>query len=459
MPRSGGPHRAAAAEPSAPRRAVGLAAVTRRADGERRLQCRHVFWRSGMSTASERAGRSPTGHRARIVAQQHWPARSVGARGGHEGPVALPGPHPTAESTVYATRTSRCPPATEAVDAATPVDANSRAHRSLQNRGRGFAQRPQPSSSSASRPRRSRQHGKSDGRRREMISFSCWLTLPNRSATARVTMLRNALWSPRGTLSSSLKGGVAMYFSPGPRQDHRVHPITALWPVGAARCAQLVTERRGAAAEPSRVSTAEPVALRAVLEDVRRGGRTDPDAAHLVDTDGAETRDDVARDDAAELGRIAGRHLVEHLERRRISSPRRTLRRGLASFGSSDRPHPGRRGAIPPRDEWRDCAHHGTLPAAPASAPGAARGIPPRDGWRDCAHHGTLPAAPASASGAARGHSPARWVAGLCTPRHLRRRLHPGRCGGIPPRDGWRDCAHHGTLPVRRRGKLTPKRQ
>ncbi len=64
----------------------------------RRLQCRHVFWRSGMSTASERAGRSPTGHRARIVAQQHWPARSVGARGGHEGPVALPGPHPTAES-------------------------------------------------------------------------------------------------------------------------------------------------------------------------------------------------------------------------------------------------------------------------------------------------------------------------------------------------------------------------
>ena len=59
----------------------------------RRLQCRQVFWRSGWSTASERAGRAPTGQRAGTVAQRHRPARSVGARGGHEGPVA-PGPSP-----------------------------------------------------------------------------------------------------------------------------------------------------------------------------------------------------------------------------------------------------------------------------------------------------------------------------------------------------------------------------
>ena len=100
----------------------------------RRLQRRQVFWRSGTSTASERAGRSPTGQRVRTVAQPHRPARSVGARGGHEGPLAIPGPHPTFQPAAYATRTSRCPPAPEAVDAATPVDANNRAHRSLQNR-------------------------------------------------------------------------------------------------------------------------------------------------------------------------------------------------------------------------------------------------------------------------------------------------------------------------------------
>ena len=64
----------------------------------RRLQCRQVFWRSGKSTASEPAGRAPTGQRARTVAQQQRPARSVGARGGHEGPASTPGPHPTSES-------------------------------------------------------------------------------------------------------------------------------------------------------------------------------------------------------------------------------------------------------------------------------------------------------------------------------------------------------------------------
>ena len=59
---------------------------------KRRLQCRQVFWRSGRSTASERAGQAPTGQRAPTVAQQQRPARSVGARGGHEGPVLYTGP-------------------------------------------------------------------------------------------------------------------------------------------------------------------------------------------------------------------------------------------------------------------------------------------------------------------------------------------------------------------------------
>ncbi len=65
----------------------------------RRLQCRQLFWRNGWSTASEREGRAPTGQPARTVAQQRGPARSVGARGGHEGPASTgPGPHPTSES-------------------------------------------------------------------------------------------------------------------------------------------------------------------------------------------------------------------------------------------------------------------------------------------------------------------------------------------------------------------------
>ena len=65
---------------------------------KRLIQSRQVFWRSGRSTASEPAGRAPTGQRARTVAQQQRPARSVGARGGHEGPASTPGPHPTSES-------------------------------------------------------------------------------------------------------------------------------------------------------------------------------------------------------------------------------------------------------------------------------------------------------------------------------------------------------------------------
>ena len=41
--------------------------------------------------------------------QQQGPARSVGARGGHEGPGGEPGPHPASASSLYAIRT-RCRP-------------------------------------------------------------------------------------------------------------------------------------------------------------------------------------------------------------------------------------------------------------------------------------------------------------------------------------------------------------
>ena len=127
-------HRPVTSGRPAARRAVGVAAITRRADRKQAPQCRQVFWRSGTSTASERAGRSPTGQRVRTVAQQHRPARSVGARGGHEGPVALPGPHPTSSPlpTLLERAAARQPGG--AVDAASPVEANNRAHRSLQNR-------------------------------------------------------------------------------------------------------------------------------------------------------------------------------------------------------------------------------------------------------------------------------------------------------------------------------------
>ena len=50
-------------------------------------QRRQVFWRRGGSTASESARGPPTGRPAETVAQLTRLARTVGARGGHEGPV------------------------------------------------------------------------------------------------------------------------------------------------------------------------------------------------------------------------------------------------------------------------------------------------------------------------------------------------------------------------------------
>ena len=60
------------------------------------LHPRQVLSRSGRSTASERARPSPTGQPRAAVAQMHRPAGSVGALGGHEGPVVTTGPSPHA---------------------------------------------------------------------------------------------------------------------------------------------------------------------------------------------------------------------------------------------------------------------------------------------------------------------------------------------------------------------------
>ena len=58
-----------------------------------RPQRRQVFWRRGGSTTSEPVRGPPTGRRARTVTQLTGLARTVGARGGHEGPGGHPGPH------------------------------------------------------------------------------------------------------------------------------------------------------------------------------------------------------------------------------------------------------------------------------------------------------------------------------------------------------------------------------
>ena len=79
------------------------------------------------------------------MAQQERLARSVGGRGGHEGPEVQSGPSSSLSLRYPITRAAAT---AGAMDAAVPVDANSRVHRDLQNRSdRGFAQRPQPSSS------------------------------------------------------------------------------------------------------------------------------------------------------------------------------------------------------------------------------------------------------------------------------------------------------------------------
>ena len=80
--------------PSGDGRPPGSAASSRRGRGRTPRRWRtngcsvgRFFWRNGWSTASERAGKLRLDSAPPAVAQQWRPARSVGARGGHEGPA------------------------------------------------------------------------------------------------------------------------------------------------------------------------------------------------------------------------------------------------------------------------------------------------------------------------------------------------------------------------------------
>ena len=68
--------------------------------------------------------------------------------------MGKPGPHPTSESAPYATRTQCRPPAPGPWTPALPWTQRARPPELGKPRGRGFPQRPQPSSSSSSRSTR-----------------------------------------------------------------------------------------------------------------------------------------------------------------------------------------------------------------------------------------------------------------------------------------------------------------
>ena len=64
----------------------------------RRPQCRQVFWRSGWSTASERAGRAPTGQRRAGRGTTTSTGSVCRSSGRSRGSGSSPGPHPTLQS-------------------------------------------------------------------------------------------------------------------------------------------------------------------------------------------------------------------------------------------------------------------------------------------------------------------------------------------------------------------------
>ena len=108
---------------------------------KRRLQRRQVFWRSGVSTASEQRRFAPTGRTAQTVAQQTGRPRRVGARGGHEGPEVQSGPSPSVHAAYAITRSQT---SAEAVDGAASVDAQNAPTSRLENHRAGFPHRPPP---------------------------------------------------------------------------------------------------------------------------------------------------------------------------------------------------------------------------------------------------------------------------------------------------------------------------
>ncbi len=108
--------------------------------------------RAGVSTPSGRVAQSPT-EQAWTVTQHQGPARSGRARGGHQVPVGTTGAVTPRLSPLPALPERTVPWASAGGHGRRRSHGRKqRAHRSLQNRKeRGFAQRPQPSSSSSSR--------------------------------------------------------------------------------------------------------------------------------------------------------------------------------------------------------------------------------------------------------------------------------------------------------------------
>ena len=86
MPGLGGVHRTAAGQRPAARRAVGVAPVTRRTDRKEATAPAAGLLAEGLVTVSESQGDLRLDGETQTVAQQYRLARSVGGRGGHEGP-------------------------------------------------------------------------------------------------------------------------------------------------------------------------------------------------------------------------------------------------------------------------------------------------------------------------------------------------------------------------------------
>ena len=85
----------------------------------RRWHNRQVFWRRGVSTASEQRV-APAGHPAQTVAQERGRPRRVGARGSHEGPEDQSGSSPQLSQP---TRSANTTPPTRAWTVSRLVDA------------------------------------------------------------------------------------------------------------------------------------------------------------------------------------------------------------------------------------------------------------------------------------------------------------------------------------------------
>ncbi len=171
MPSPGGPHRAAPAEHPARRRAVSMAAITRRADGKQAtatsaglLAERDVHGVGARGAISDWTTRSNRGTIAPTGSLCRSSGRSRGS-GGHTGPS----PHVSARCLRYPNESL---PASSGGCGRRHACGRKqpRPQEFAKPRRRGFAQRPQPSSSSSSRRRRTRQPARCTDTRPELIS-------------------------------------------------------------------------------------------------------------------------------------------------------------------------------------------------------------------------------------------------------------------------------------------------